>query len=105
MLSVQNHLTNWIPIAVPMTKWFQWPPPFNYPLAAFGPMGLYYLFFKFYDSLCGKLVFYIDIYYYIFASLDLVHTGMTSPPSHIMSIARAERKFPQLNIDNMKYCM
>lgn len=82
LLNVQSHLTNWIPIAVPFTKWLLWPPPFSYPPAIFGPLGIFPLFFKFYDAL----------------------SGYTCPPSHIMSKARALRKFPQLNIDNLKYC-
>ena len=47
LLEVQSHLTNWLPIAVPMPRWIQWPPPFNYPLAALGPLGIYPIFFKF----------------------------------------------------------
>lgn len=61
---------------------FLWPPPFNYPLASFGPIGLFSIFFKFYDFLGGFL----------------------SPPSHIMSKSRTLRKFPQLN-DNVKFCI
>lgn len=82
LLSTQPHLTNWIPIAVPITSWFIWPPPFNYPPAAFGPLGLFYFFFKFYDAL----------------------SGFTSPPSHIMLPSRAKRKFSQLNVSEIKYC-
>jgi glycerol-3-phosphate dehydrogenase len=82
LLTVQSHLTNWLPIAVPITRWILWPPPFNYPLAAVGPIGLFPLFFKFYDAL----------------------SGYTCPPSHIMSKKRAWRKFPQLNVDSLKYC-
>lgn len=50
LLEQQNHLTHWVPIAVPLTKWFLWPAPFNYPLAALGPLGLFPLFFKFVSS-------------------------------------------------------
>jgi glycerol-3-phosphate dehydrogenase len=46
LLLKQHHLTYWQPIAVPITSWFQWPPPFGFPLAAIGPIGLYPLFFK-----------------------------------------------------------
>ena len=47
LLDNQSHLTSWLPIAVPMTSWIQWPPPFQYPPAALGPLGIYPLFFKF----------------------------------------------------------
>lgn len=47
LLNVQSHLSSWIPIAVPITKWVLWPPPFNYPPAALGPLGLFPLFFAF----------------------------------------------------------
>jgi len=81
LLKTQEHLTNWLPIAVPITKWLIWPPPFNYPPAALGPLGLFPLFFKFYDSLCG----------------------FSCPPSHIMTRSRARRKFPQLANHEVKY--
>lgn len=70
LLDKQPHLTNWLPIAVPITRWILWPPPFNFPPAALGPLGLFSAFFKFYDSL----------------------TGFTCPPSHIMNNSRAQRK-------------
>lgn len=82
MMQQQSHLTNWIPIAVPFTNWIIWPPPYNYPPASIGPLGLFYIFFKFYDFL----------------------GGFHSPPSHIMTPKRALRKFPQLDISRMKYC-
>jgi len=82
LLNKQPHLTNWLPIAVPLTKWLIWPPPFNYPPAVFGPLGLFPLFFKFYDAL----------------------SGYNCPPSHIMSTSRARRKFPQLAVNDIKYC-
>lgn len=47
MLEKQPHLTHWLPISVPLTKWLIWPPPFNYPPAALGPLGLFTIFFKF----------------------------------------------------------
>lgn len=81
LLDTQPHLTNWLPIAVPLTKWVQWPPPFGFPPAALGAFGLFPLFFKFYDSL----------------------TGFTCPPSHIMTPSRAKRKFPQLANNKIKY--
>lgn len=47
LLHKQPHLTSWLPIAVPLSKWIQWPPPFGFPLASLGPLGLFPLFFKF----------------------------------------------------------
>jgi glycerol-3-phosphate dehydrogenase len=82
LLKQQPHLTNWLPIAVPLTSWLLWPPPFGHPAAILGPLGLFPVFFKFYDML----------------------SGFESPPSHIMTRARVERKFPQLSIENLKYC-
>ena len=81
LLQKQEHLTHWVPIAVPMDRWLLWPPPFNYPPALLGPFGLFYAFFKFYDALSGFQV----------------------PPSHIMTKERTLRKFPQLD-DKVKYC-
>lgn len=58
MLKNQPHLTSWVPIAVPLNKWLIWPPPFNYPPAALGPVGLFPLFFKFVSfPICGHLCF------------------------------------------------
>jgi glycerol-3-phosphate dehydrogenase len=83
LLREQPHLTQWLPIAVPMDRWLLWPnPPFNYPPAALGPLGLFALFFKFYDAL----------------------GGWCSPPSHVMTKARTLRKFPQLN-EKIHYCL
>jgi glycerol-3-phosphate dehydrogenase len=82
LLREQPHLTQWLPIAVPMDRWLLWPkPPFDYPPAALGPLGLFAVFFKFYDLL----------------------GGWCSPPSHIMTKSRTLRKFPQLN-DKIHYC-
>jgi glycerol-3-phosphate dehydrogenase len=78
----QPHLVKWIPIAVPLTSWLLWPPPFKYPLAAIGPLGLFPAFFKFYDAL----------------------SGFSCPPSHIMTPSRTSRKFPQMVMDKLKYC-
>ena len=116
LLNQQPHLTNWLPIAVPLDRWLLWPAPvsgrlprtqpppptktgagtpiphsphpppppcqFGYYPAALGSFGLFWIFFKFYDSLSGWNV----------------------PPSHIMSKARTLRKFPQL-VDRIKYCV
>lgn len=76
MLENNPHLTNWVPIAIPMSNWISWPPPFGHPLFASAPITLPFVF-KFYDSL----------------------SGFTCPPSHIMGRKRALRKFPQLDQD------
>ena len=76
LLENNPHLTNWVPIAVPMTSWVTWPPPFGHPIFCIAPLVLP-LVFKFYDSL----------------------SGFSCPPSHIMSKSRARRKFPQLDED------
>ena len=73
--SLTHSLTYQVPIAVPITKWILWPPPFGLYLGSLGPLGLFPLFFKFYDALCG----------------------FSCPPSHIMTPSRAKRKFPQLD--------
>uniref|UniRef100_A0A7S1FPT7 glycerol-3-phosphate dehydrogenase n=1 Tax=Corethron hystrix TaxID=216773 RepID=A0A7S1FPT7_9STRA len=79
LLENNPHLTNWVPIAVPMKTWGIWPPPFGHPLFSVAPLTLPGVF-KFYDSL----------------------SGFSCPPSHIMSKSRAARKFPQLDED-VKY--
>jgi len=76
LLENNPHLTNWVPIAIPMNSWISWPAPFGHPLFASAPITLP-LVFKFYDSL----------------------SGFTCPPSHIMGRKRALRKFPQLDQD------
>jgi glycerol-3-phosphate dehydrogenase len=73
LLDKQPHLVSWLPIAVPLTQWVIWPPPFmGNPFGALGPLGIFPLFFKFYDSLCG----------------------FQCPPSHIMTKARTARCVP-----------
>ncbi len=79
LLDNNPHLTNWVPIAVPMKTWTIWPAPMGHPLFSIMPLVLPAVF-KFYDSLCG----------------------FTCPPSHLMSSSRARRKFPQLEED-VKY--
>jgi len=79
LLDNNPHLTNWVPIAVPMKTWLQFPPPFGHPLFAVAPM-VFPGVMKFYDAL----------------------SGFTCPPSHIMGTRRARRKFPQLD-DDVKY--
>ena len=83
-----------------MSKWIMWPPPFNFPPAAIGficvlwpalmlkffclhlkgPLGLYTLFFKFYDML----------------------SSFTAPSSYIMSTANAI-KVKSTNFSNFHY--
>ena len=53
----------------------------RYPPAIFGPVGLFSMFFKFYDGMCG----------------------FSCPSSHILSRKRAARIFPQLDISGLKY--
>ncbi|CAE7826392.1 GPD2 [Symbiodinium sp. CCMP2592] len=82
MLTMNPHITNWVPIAVPLDKWIIWPPPFDYPPAALGPCtGLFVIFFKFYDFL-GQYV---------------------APNSYVMSSERARTDFPQMDGKRMKY--
>jgi len=82
MLELNPHLTNWVPIAVPLTTWLIWPPPFDYPLAALGPAtGMFIFFFKFYDAL----------------------SKFTAPSSFVMSSKGAQVEFPQMNTAAMKY--
>jgi len=81
LLEAQPHLTNWRAIGVPFTRWILWPAPFGYPPAIFGPMGLFSMFFKFYDGM----------------------SGFNCPSSHILSRKRAARIFPQLDISGLKY--
>mmetsp|Transcript_44028 Transcript_44028/g.125591 ORF Transcript_44028/g.125591 Transcript_44028/m.125591 type:complete len:788 (+) Transcript_44028:64-2427(+) len=82
MLTMNPHITNWVPIAVPLDKWIIWPAPFDYPPAALGPLtGMFVIFFKFYDAL-----------------------GLWSAPSsYVMSSARATQEFPQMDGKRMKY--
>jgi glycerol-3-phosphate dehydrogenase len=80
LLKNNPHLTNWVPIAIPVRNWIAWPPPMGHPLFAMAPLTLP-LIMKFYDSL----------------------SGFTCPPSHVMTVARSQRKFPQLDDENIKY--
>jgi len=79
LLENNPHLTNWVPIAVPMKTWVVWPPPFDHPLFSMVPI-VFPGVMKFYDSL----------------------SGFSCPPSHLMFHKRARRKFPQLDED-VKY--
>jgi len=82
MLTMNPHITSWVPIAVPIDRWFIWPAPFGYPPAALGPItGLFVAFFKFYDAL-----------------------GLWSAPSsYVMSAGQALQDFPQMDGKRMKY--
>lgn len=64
LLLEQPHLTNWIPIAVPLSKWLLWPPPFDFAPAAIGPLGLFPAFFKFVSYLHYSihLLYHLQIY-------------------------------------------
>ncbi|CAE8632852.1 unnamed protein product, partial [Polarella glacialis] len=82
MLQMNPHITNWVPIAVPLDKWIIWPPPFDYPPAALGPAtGLFVVFFKVYDAL----------------------GSWAAPSSYVMSPRRAREEFPQMDTERMKY--
>lgn len=82
MLTMNPHITNWVPIAVPLDKWILWPPPFNYPPAAVGPAtGMFVAFFKFYDAL----------------------SNWVAPSSFVMTSARTQMEFPQMDAQRMKY--
>ena len=60
MLGEQPHLTSWLPIAVPLSKWLIWPPPFGFPVAAIGPIGLFPIFFKFVSDITVYNVYMSD---------------------------------------------
>jgi glycerol-3-phosphate dehydrogenase len=77
----QAHLVNWVPIAIPFTRWHVSPPPFGHPLFGFFPV-LAPMVLKFYDSL----------------------SGFSCPPSYILRPSVARREFPQLADQNIKYC-
>lgn len=81
MLHEQPHLTNWIPLVVPFRNWFTWPPPFNFPLAAVGPLGLFPVFFKIYDMM----------------------SGFSCPHSHVIFPTTLGKCVPQLDSENIKY--
>ena len=80
-LLIENnpHLTKWVPIAIPIKEWISWPAPFGHPIFATAPFTLPAVF-RFYDSM----------------------SGFSCPPSHIMRVSRAQRKFPQLD-ETVKY--
>ncbi|KAJ8605389.1 hypothetical protein CTAYLR_002408 [Chrysophaeum taylorii] len=80
MLETQAHLTSWLPICVPVTKWVMVPPPLGHPLFSLAPLALP-LVFKFYDYL----------------------GGFRCPGSYVMSRRQVAEKFPQLDQSSLKY--
>ncbi len=73
MLQNQPHLAHWVPIAVPLTKWLLWPPPFGFTPAAVGPLGLFPLFFKFVRFFSSSLhILFINFVYSTMLSAALV---------------------------------
>ena len=52
LLENNPHLTNWVPIALPLDSWITWPPPFGHPLFSIAPMVLP-IVFKCYDGMSG----------------------------------------------------
>jgi len=81
MMVQQEHLCNWIPIAIPFDRWHVSPPPFKHALFGFFPI-LAPAVLKFYDSL----------------------SFFKCPPSYIMTPQTARQRFPQLDTDALKYC-
>jgi len=81
MVTKQQHLCHWIPIAVPFTSWYITPPPLGQPLFSFFPV-LAPLTFKIYDAL----------------------SGFKCPHSYLMMPSKIREVFPQLEPDNLKYC-
>jgi len=75
LLKTAPHLTNWIPLVVPIDRWFLWPPPMKCLPAALGPLGVYWIFFKFYDLLAK----------------------FSCPSSYYMSKSSVLKNFPQLD--------
>jgi glycerol-3-phosphate dehydrogenase len=74
LVELNPHLIRWLPICVPLDRWFLWPPPFGYYPAIIGPFGMFPAFFKFYDFL----------------------GSFCSPNSYMMGAAQAQEEFPQL---------
>lgn len=79
LLETQPHLTQWVPIAVPIQSWFVWPPPMGHPLFAAVGVALPFVF-KLYDAL----------------------SNFTCPSSHVVGRKRAARLFPHLT-QRIKY--
>jgi glycerol-3-phosphate dehydrogenase len=81
MMEKQEHLCNWIPIAIPFNTWHISPAPFGHWLYGFFPVLAPFVL-KFYDAL----------------------SFFQCPPSYIMTSSKAKSSFPQLNDDDIKYC-
>ena len=81
MMQKQEHLCNWVPIAIPFDRWHVSPPPFDHWLYGFFPV-LAPAVLKFYDAL----------------------SFFQCPPSYIMTARTAETTFPQLDCKNIRYC-
>jgi len=83
MAEKNQHLVNWIPIALPFNQWVIWPPPMGAWAFAFMPIACRLNAVKwFYDSLAG----------------------FTSPSSYVMSKAQSMTKFPQLTNRGINFC-
>jgi glycerol-3-phosphate dehydrogenase len=81
MMEKQEHLCNWVPIAIPFDRWHVSPPPFDHWLYGFFPV-LAPAVLKFYDAL----------------------SFFQCPPSYIMTSNKAKSVFPQLNDKHIRYC-
>lgn len=81
MMQKQNHLCQWIPIAIPFDRWHVSPPPFGHALYGFFPILAPFVL-KFYDAL----------------------SWFQCPPSYIMTPSRIAQTFPQLDSSKLIYC-
>jgi len=81
MTSTQKHLCQWLPIVVPFHTWIASPPPMGYFFYSVFPI-VAPIVFKVYDAL----------------------SYFTCPPSYILGKKAAAQRFPQLNVDGLKYC-
>jgi len=81
MMQKQEHLCNWVPIAIPFDRWHVSPPPFDHWLYGFFPV-----------LAPAVLKFYVALSFF------------QCPPSYIMTTRTAETTFPQLDGNNIRYC-
>ena len=81
MMEKQEHLCNWIPIAIPFDRWHVSPPPFGHWLYGFFPILAPFVL-KFYDAL----------------------SFFQCPLSFVMNSNKAKSTFPTLNEKDIKYC-
>ena len=79
LMNTQPHLTNWLPIMVPVDRWVMERPMFGHPLMVLAPFAIP-LVFKIYDAL----------------------SGFTCPSSYAIGPRRAKEIFPQLD-QEIKY--